>query len=153
MSFVVIIFVRFQSLEIQERVRPNSSDKFNSLLNESSYHCKSFHNATEGETHKVCCSHVCGKDCKEDSDEKKTKKRRSISQMNGTVDKKRSDLPKKRRGPRKQSLVEPIVKLEEEEARNDDPFDRYSNYDDDDVEGNCFATKTLYIIVRVTRIQ
>ncbi|KAJ9599466.1 hypothetical protein L9F63_010053 [Diploptera punctata] len=125
---------RLQSLDVQEKVQPNSSEKFNALLNDTNYHCKSFHNAANRNENHSICSHVCGKDCKEEND-KKAKKQKNTSKLNGTSEKGRSDSQKRRRGPRgprKQSLTESVVKVDEE-AKNDDPFDTYSNYDDDDV--------------------
>ncbi|XP_069685423.1 zinc finger protein 37 homolog [Periplaneta americana] len=127
-----------QVADLQNVPQQGSSDLFN---------CSDV--SKKDATHKACCSHVCGKNCAQNREDKKPNKRKRTSvQANGTPEKKsgvktQEDFsahdnvaPKKRRGPKKKNLDDSAIK--EEEIKKDDimslpPIDRFGMMDDDDM--------------------
>ncbi|GFG37371.1 hypothetical protein Cfor_12708, partial [Coptotermes formosanus] len=147
-----------QALDLQEKCDPGSSDaktgpKYGKSHNEAK--CNSELPPSEladskNGIHQVCCSHVCGKVCAENGEEKKSSvKRQGAAQANGTPEKKggvrrRKNLstpvrtsPKKRRGAKKkQNFDECVVKEEivkKEEMIDLPELDGFGAIDDDDM--------------------
>ena len=145
-----------QALDLQEKCEAGSSDaksgsKYGKSHNEpkcnSELPSAQVADSKDG-VHQVCCSHVCGKVCAKNGEEKKSSvKRQGAAQANGTPEKKGGirrrknsstpvrTSPKKRRGAKKKENVdEYVVKAESvvKELVDLSPLDGFGMIDDDD---------------------
>lgn len=147
-----------QALDLQEKCEAGSSDaksgpKYGKSHNEAK--CNSelpsaqIADSKDG-IHQVCCSHVCGKVCAKNGEEKKSSvKRQGAAQANGTPEKKGGirrrknsstpvrTSPKKRRGAKKKENVDEYV-VKEEDVKQEElidlpPLDGFGVIDDDDM--------------------